>query len=299
MGVLRPVVGIIGGSGIYDLPGLAGVRTERVATPFGEPSDGFLRGRLGDQELVFIPRHGAGHRLNPGEVNYRANLWGLKKLGATRVISLSAVGSMREEIAPGHLVLPDQFIDRTAGRAHTFFDGGVVAHVGVADPVCPQLRAHLESAARAASATVHPRGTYLCIEGPQFSTRAESEVYRSWGADVIGMTNLPEAKLAREAELCYATLALATDYDTWHPGHETVNVEAVIEVLRRNVATAREVVRRAALAGDRLSERSCACGHALDHAVITDPSRIAPAARERVALLLGDRFRAPGAPSSC
>ncbi|GAC1337057.1 MAG: S-methyl-5'-thioadenosine phosphorylase [Myxococcales bacterium] len=295
----RPVIGVIGGSGVYDLPGLAAVRRERVATPFGEPSDAFVVGTLGAQELVFIPRHGSGHRLGPGEVNYRANLWGLKKLGATRVISLSAVGSLREEIAPGHLVLPDQFIDRTVARRRTFFDDGVVAHVGVANPVCPQLHAHVAAAAVGAGATVHSRGTYVCIEGPQFSTRAESEVYRAQGADVIGMTNLPEAKLAREAELCYATLALATDYDTWHPGHDAVNVEAVIAVLRQNVALAREVVRAAAASGEELAERTCACGHALDHAVITDPALIPAAARARLALLLGDRFPAPAPAAPC
>jgi 5'-methylthioadenosine phosphorylase len=293
MALLRPVIGVIGGSGIYDLPDLSDVRRESLATPFGAPSDAFLSGRLGEQELVFISRHGAGHRLGPGEVNYRANLWGLKKLGATRVISLSAVGSMREEIAPGHLVLPDQFIDRTFARKSTFFEDGVVAHVGVANPVCPQLHAHLRSAALSTGATLHAKGTYLCIEGPQFSTRAESEVYRGLGADVIGMTNLPEAKLAREAELCYATLALATDYDTWHPGHESVSVEAVIEVLRKNVSAAREVVLAAAIAGDRLAQRTCACAHALDFAVVTAPALIPRAARERLALLLGDRFQAP------
>jgi 5'-methylthioadenosine phosphorylase len=293
MTLARALIGVIGGSGIYDLPGLSDVRRESLATPFGAPSDAFLSGRLGEQELVFISRHGAGHRLGPSEVNYRANLWGLKKLGATRVISLSAVGSMREEIAPGHLVLPDQFIDRTVSRKNTFFEDGVVAHVGVANPICPQLHAHLEAAALSAGATVHRKGTYLCIEGPQFSTRAESEMYRAFRADVIGMTNLPEAKLAREAELCYATLALATDYDTWHPGHEAVSVEAVIEVLRKNVSTAREVVRLAAIEGDRLAERTCTCSHALDHAVITAPALIPRAARERLALLLGNRFQAP------
>jgi 5'-methylthioadenosine phosphorylase len=289
----RPLIGVIGGSGIYDLPGLSDVLRESLATPFGAPSDAFLSGRLGQQELVFIARHGAGHRLGPSEVNYRANLWGLKKLGATRVISLSAVGSLREEIAPGHLVLPDQFIDRTFARKNTFFEDGVVAHVGMANPICPQLHAHLESAALATGATVHRKGTYLCIEGPQFSTRAESEMYRAFRADVIGMTNLPEARLAREAELCYATLALATDYDTWHPGHEAVSVETVIEVLRKNVSTARDVVRAAAMEGDQLAERTCTCAHALDHAVITAPALIPRAARDRLALLLGDRFQAP------
>jgi 5'-methylthioadenosine phosphorylase len=289
--VARPILGIVGGSGIYDLPGLDGARRETLSTPFGDPSGAFLLGRLGEQELVFIPRHGEGHRFTPGEVNYRANLWGLKKLGCTRVISLSAVGSLREDVAPGQILLPDQFIDRTVGRKQTFFEDGIVAHVAFADPVCPELRAHLQSAAREASATAHPRGTYLCIEGPQFSSRAESELYRSWKADVIGMTNLPEAKLAREAELCYATVALVTDYDCWHPVHEAVSVETVVATLRKNVETARALLRAAALAGDRLSERRCACGHALDHAVLTAPARISAAARARVSLLLGDRCK--------
>jgi 5'-methylthioadenosine phosphorylase len=289
--VARPVLGIVGGSGIYDLPGLEGSRREILSTPFGEPSGAFLLGRLGEQELVFIARHGEGHRFAPGEVNYRANLWGLKKLGCSRVISLSAVGSLREDVAPGQIVLPDQFIDRTVGRKQTFFEDGIVAHVGFADPVCPELRAHLQAAARDASATAHPRGTYLCIEGPQFSSRAESELYRSWRADVIGMTNLPEAKLAREAELCYATVALVTDYDCWHPAHEAVSVEMVVATLRQNVETARALLRAAALAGDRLSERGCACGHALDHAVLTAPAHISAAARARVSLLLGDRCK--------
>ena len=287
----RAVLGVIGGSGLYDLPGLSGVRREKVATPFGEPSDPVLIGALGDQEIAFLSRHGAGHRLTPTEVNVRANLWALKKLGVDRVISVSAVGSMKEEIAPGHLVLPGQYIDRTFARPKTFFEGGIVAHVAFADPVCPQLHKHLEGACFAAGAKVHASGTYLCIEGPQFSTRAESELYRTWPIDVIGMTAMPEAKLAREAELCYATLALATDYDCWHDDHDAVTVQQVVETIHRNVATAREVVRNAALGLGRLGARSCRCGHALDSAVMTAPAQIPAAARERVALLLGDRFR--------
>jgi 5'-methylthioadenosine phosphorylase len=216
----------------------------------------------------------------------------LKKAGATHLVSVSAVGSMKEEIVPGHLVLPTQYIDRTVERARTFFGDGVVAHVAFSDPVCPQLHGHLKTACAAAGATVHPRGTYVCIEGPQFSTRAESELYRSWKVDVIGMTALPEARLAREAELCYATVALATDYDCWHPGHDAVTVAQVIQTMQRNIATSREVIRNAALTLDRIRERACACGHALDAAVMTAPSRIPPAARERLALLLGDRFHA-------
>ncbi len=284
------MLGIIGGSGLYDLPGLTGVRREKARTPFGDPSDAILIGRLGDEEIAFVARHGEGHRLSPTEVPYRANLHALKQLGASRVVSVSAVGSMKEEIAPGHLVLPRQYVDRTVSRPRTFFGDGVVAHVAFSDPVCPQLHRLLEEACRTAGATVHARGTYLCIEGPQFSSRAESELYRSWNVDVIGMTAMPEAKLAREAELCYATIALATDYDCWHPGHDAVTVAQVVETMHRNVAAAREVLRNAVLGLGRIRERTCPCGHALDGAVITAPGRIPKAARERLALLLGNRY---------
>ena len=285
------ILGLIGGSGLYDLPGLAAVRREQVRTPFGDPSDAVALGRIGEQEIAFIARHGAGHRFSPTEINSRANLHALKQLGATRVIGVSAVGSMKEEIAPGHLVLPTQYLDRTVARPRSFFGDGVVAHVAFADPVCPQLHEHLRGACLAAGATVHSGGTYLCIEGPQFSTRAESRLFRSWGVDVIGMTALPEARLAREAELCYATLALATDYDCWREGRQAVTAAEVVETMHRNLATAREVIKNAALAMGRIGARSCACGHALDAAVMTAPARIPPAARERLALLLGDRFR--------
>ncbi len=278
---------MIGGSGLYDLPGLSGVRRERVSTPFGEPSDEYLVGKLGEQELVFLPRHGNGHRLSPTEVNSRANVHGMKQLGVTRLISVSAVGSMREEIAPGELVLVDQFIDRTVARPRSFFGGGVVAHVAFADPVCPQLHAHLRAAALATGANAHEEGTYLCIEGPQFSTRAESLLYRSWGVDVIGMTAMPEARLAREAQICYATLALATDYDTWYEGHAAVTVQQVIETMRRNVSAAREVVRAAAQNGAALAERTCDCGRALEHAVMTAREAIPAEALRRLKLLLG------------
>jgi 5'-methylthioadenosine phosphorylase len=267
------------------------VRRQRLTTPFGDPSDQVVTGSLGEQEIAFVSRHGAGHRLSPSEIPYRANLHALKQLGVTRVISVSAVGSMKEEIAPGHLVLPAQYIDRTVARPRTFFEQGIVAHVAFADPVCPQLHEHLKGACFAAGATAHAGGTYLCIEGPQFSTRAESELYRSWKVDVIGMTAMPEAKLAREAELCYATLALATDYDCWYAGHESVTVAQVIETMRKNVTMAREVIRNAALGLNRLRDGGCNCGHALDSAVMTAPQQIPPAARERLALLLGDRFR--------
>lgn len=287
----RAVLGVIGGSGLYHLPGLLGVRREKLSTPFGDPSDEVVVGRLGDEEIAFLPRHGAGHRFTPTEVPYRANLHALKQLGVTRLISVSAVGSMKEEIEPGHLVLPTQYLDRTFARPKTFFGDGVVAHVAFADPVCPQLHQHMQAACFAAGAKVHAGGTYLCIEGPQFSTRAESELYRSWKISVIGMTALPEAKLAREAELCYATLALATDYDCWHKGHESVTVAQVVETINKNVALAQEVIRGAALALGRLGQRSCGCGHALDSAVMTAPAQIPPAARERLSLFLGDRFK--------
>jgi 5'-methylthioadenosine phosphorylase len=287
----RAVLGIIGGSGLYDLPGLSALSRDEVDTPFGAPSDAIVTGRLGDEDVAFLARHGAGHRLLPSEIPYRANIYALKQIGVTRVVSVSAVGSMVEQIAPGNLVLPLQYIDRTVARRNTFFGEGVVAHVAFADPVCPQLHEYLQAACFAAGATLHPLGTYLCIEGPQFSTRAESELYRSWSVEVIGMTALPEAKLAREAELCYATLALATDYDAWHPGHEAVTVSQVVETMRKNVATAREVIRNAILGFDRIRERTCSCGHALDSAVMTAPAQISSPARQRLALLLRDRFK--------
>ena len=289
--VSRSILGLLGGSGLYDLPGLTSVRRETLRTPFGDPSDEFVLGTLAGQDLVFLPRHGKGHRYSPSEINYRANIHGMKQLGVTRLVSVSAVGSMREEIAPGHLVLPRQFIDRTTERRKSFFGDGVVAHVAFADPVCPQLHEHLKAACFAAGATVHPGGTYLCIEGPHFSTRAESELYRSWKVDVIGMTGVPEAKLAREAEICFASVALATDYDCWHDSHESVSVAQVVATMEKNVAIAREVVRSAALGLDRLLAHTCSCAHALDHAVMTAPAHIPPAARERLKALLGDRYR--------
>jgi len=286
-GVARPILGVIGGSGLYDLPGLTGVRREKLSTPFGEPSDDYLLGKLGEQEMVFLPRHGKGHRLSPTEVNSRANVYGMKQLGVTRLISVSAVGSMREEIAPGELVLVDQFIDRTVARPRSFFGGGVVAHVAFSDPVCPQLHAHLREAALATGANLHEDGTYVCIEGPQFSTRAESLLYRSWGVDVIGMTAMPEVRLAREAQICYATLALATDYDCWYEGHAAVTVQQVIETMQRNVSAARDLVRVAAQNGGALAKRTCACGRALEHAVMTAREAMPAEARERLRLLLG------------
>ncbi len=268
----RAVLGVIGGSGLYDLPGLLGVRREKVTTPFGDPSDEIVVGQLGDQKIAFLPRHGLGHRFTPSEVPYRANLHALKQLGVTRLVSVSAVGSMKEEIEPGHLVLPTQFIDRTFARPKTFFGDGVVAHVAFADPVCPHFHQHMLGACFAAGAKVHGGGTYLCIEGPQFSTRAESTLYRSWGVDVIGMTNATEARLAREAELCYSTVALSTDYDCWHEAEEDVSVESVVGRLNAGTAKARRII-RAAL--DLLDQAGpCRCHDALASAFLTAPDRV-------------------------
>jgi 5'-methylthioadenosine phosphorylase len=286
----EPTLGVIGGSGLYDMDGLTDMRWTRVRTPFGDPSDAFCVGRFGDRRVIFLPRHGRGHRLTPSELNYRANIWGLKRLGAQAVISVSAVGSMREDVRPLDLVIPDQFFDHTRRRVSTFFGDGVVGHVGMANPVCADLGDVLEAAGREAGATVHRGGTYICIEGPQFSTRGESEVYRRWGMTVIGMTNMPEAKLAREAELCYATVALVTDYDVWHPEHDAVTVEAVIANLVKNVATARDLLRRAiprVKGGCRTG-----CGEALRSAIITPPQNIPPRTRQRLALLM-DRHLGP------
>src|ERR671919_2019927 len=239
----RSIVGVIGGSGLYQMKGLERIREVAVGTPFGKPSDKFVKGILAGAEVVFLPRHGKGHRYLPTEINFRANIFGMKKLGVERIISISAVGSLREEIAPGHIVIPDQFIDRTSQRPSTFFGKGIVAHASLADPFCKDLSTRLADAATQEGATVHKGGTYVCMEGPQFSTRAESRLYRSWGADVIGMTNLQEAKLAREAEICFATLALVTDYDCWHPGHEAVSIDTVVEYLNKNVRNAQIILR--------------------------------------------------------
>jgi 5'-methylthioadenosine phosphorylase len=287
-------VGIIGGSGLYDFPGLEKTRELRLRTPFGHPSAPYRLGVLEGRRVAFLARHGIGHRLLPSEINFRANVHGFRQLGVSRLVSASAVGSMKPEIEPLHLVVPDQMVDRTVSRPATFFGDGVVAHVALADPFCADLRQALSGAARRTGARTHEGGTYLCIEGPQFSTRAESRLYRSWGVDVIGMTNLPEARLAREAELCYATLALVTDYDCWHESGEDVTVEAVLSNLRRNAETAvralRETVR------ELPAERRCACGSALSTALITQPP-FPPAARRRLGLLLG-RFLEPGPRSS-
>ncbi len=265
-------VGVIGGSGLYEMEGLSEVEEIAVETPFGEPSDLIISGMLGDTRMLFIPRHGRGHRFTPSEVPYRANIWALKKLGAQWCISLSAVGSLREEIVPGHVVIIDQFIDRTKNRPSTFFGEGIVGHVPFGQPISPVLAGVLEKASREAGATVHVGGTYVCMEGPAFSTRAESFLYRSWDASVIGMTNLPEAKLAREAEIAYATIALATDYDCWHEGHDDVSVDAVVAIVKKNVALAKRIV--AIAAGQVPSEPDPLVEGASRFAVMTAPDRI-------------------------
>jgi 5'-methylthioadenosine phosphorylase len=277
-------IGVIGGSGLYEIEGLEDVRRVRVETPFGAPSDEYVTGMLNGVRMVFLPRHGRGHLLLPSEVNYRANIYGMKKLGVERIISVSAVGSLKEAIAPGHIVIPDQFIDRTKGiRKDTFFGDGIVAHVGFADPVCHPLSDILYSAAREAGATVHKGGTYICMEGPAFSTRAESFMYLGLGASVIGMTNLTEAKLAREAEICYGIIALSTDYDCWHDSHEDVTVEAVIQIIKQNVAMAKEIIRQAvAKIG---AERDCTCGNALQYAIISDKSAISAETKSRLDII--------------
>jgi 5'-methylthioadenosine phosphorylase len=278
------VLGVVGGSGIYDLPGLQNITTEEVATPYGAPSAGIRKGTLGDTTLLFLPRHGAQHQYPPHQINYRANICALKMLGATHVVSLSAVGSMREEIAPGHVVVVDQYIDLTKLRASTFFEDGVVGHVAFGDPVCPQLAAALARASSAVGAHVHRQGTYVCMEGPQFSTRAESRLYRQWGVSVIGMTAMPEAKLAREAELPYATLALATDYDCWHEAEGDVNVEVILSVLKQNADLARRTVAELA-AHLPPPERSPAHG-ASKNALLTPRHALAPAVATRLSWLL-------------
>jgi len=279
-------IGVIGGSGLYEIEGLTDIKEVRLDTPFGDPSDVFITGILDGVKMVFLPRHGRGHRYLPSEVPYRANIYGMKMLGVQRIISVSAVGSMKEEIVPGHIVIPDQFFDRTQGkRASTFFGQGVTGHVQFADPVCPELVGVLYEAGQRAGATVHKGGTYICIEGPNFSTRAESTIYRSWGVDIIGMTNIPEARLAREAEICYGTVALATDYDCWHDGHDDVTVEAVLEIIRQNVAMARNIIKHAA---EALSAGpQCGCGESLKYAIMTDRTLIPKQTRRDLEPILG------------
>ncbi|MCL4473975.1 MAG: S-methyl-5'-thioadenosine phosphorylase [Actinobacteria bacterium] len=276
-------IGVIGGSGFYEL--LSNPREEKVSTPFGDPSDVITIGEIAGREVCFLPRHGRGHRILPTDLPFQANILAMKQLGVEWIISSSAVGSMKEEIKPGDMVIPDQFIDRTRQRRSTFFGDGCVAHISFADPVCGALTRVVAEAARAAGATVHEGGTYVCMEGPQFSTRAESLVYRSWGVDVIGMTNLQEAKLAREAEICYATVALATDYDCWYEGEEDVTIQQVIETVGKNVAMAKKIVEESV---PRIPEtRGCGCASAMQYGVMTAPEAIPAATKEKLKDIIG------------
>lgn len=270
----RVAIGVIGGSGLYEIEGLTNIRSVKVVTPFGRPSDDYIVGTLHGIRIAFLPRHGRGHRIMPTDINYRANIYGMKKLGVERIISVSAVGSMKEEIKPGDIVVPDQFYDHTKHRRSTFFGNGIVAHVGMADPVCAGLCSVLIEAGNKVGATVHRGGTYLCMEGPQFSTRAESMTYREWNVDVIGMTNATEAKLAREAEICYSTIALATDYDCWHHSEEAVTVEAVLAVMKHNIETSKAMIRQAVQMLPQT--RACGCGEALRNTIMT-PAKLIPA----------------------
>ncbi len=280
---LAATIGVIGGSGLYQIESLRQLREVRLRTPFGAPSDAYLVGELSGIRVAFLARHGRGHRLMPSEINYRANLFGLKLLGVRQVISISAVGSMKESRHPGEVVIPDQFIDLTRHRASTFLGHGVVGHVGFGDPVCAELATRLEEAGRRIGATVHRGGTYLCMEGPQFSTRAESNLYRSWGVDVIGMTNATEAKLAREAQLCYATVALITDYDCWHQTAEPVTVEAILHLLHHNAELAKRLIAEAV---PKVPEvRACPCATALRDAIVTAPGAMTAEAKRRMAVL--------------
>ena len=283
-----PVLGIVGGSGVYDIEGLSNKRWQRVASPFGEASDELLLGELNGQRLVFLPRHGRGHRIPPSEINYRANIDVLKRVGVTDLISVSAVGSLREDLPPGIFVIVDQFIDRTFARQKSFFGTGLVAHVSMAHPVCRRLGDHLEAATRAAGIEAVRGGTYLVMEGPQFSSLAESKLYRSWGCDVIGMTNMPEAKLAREAEICYASVAMVTDFDCWHPDHDHVTVDAIIKVLLANADKARSLVKTVApaLLADTCAP-TCPCRSALQHALITAPEARDPKLVQRLDAVAG------------
>ena len=281
-------IGIIGGSGLYSMPGFEAQREVNIDTPWGWPSDNYVVGTLAGKHVAFLARHGRGHRISPSELNFRANIYGMKSLGVERILSLSAVGSLKEEHHPLEFVIPDQFFDRTRGRVSTFFGDGLVAHISFADPVCPQLAEVVGQAARASGVTAKNGGTYLCMEGPAFSTKAESNVYRSWGMDVIGMTNLQEAKLAREAEICYVTVAMVTDYDCWHAGHAAVTVTDIIANLNKNAENAAKVV--AAAVAAMPAERACKCGSALAHAIITDRALVPESTRKKLDLIIGKYF---------
>jgi 5'-methylthioadenosine phosphorylase len=277
-------IGIIGGSGLYSMPGLTDIKELHQQTPFGEPSDAYVLGNLEGRKVAFLARHGRGHRISPSELNFQANIYGFKQLGVERIISVSAVGSLKEEHKPLEFVIPDQFVDRTRHRVDTFFREGIVAHVGFAEPVCAELAKVVEAACEKANVMGKRGGTYLCMEGPQFSTKAESNLYRSWGMDVIGMTNLQEAKLAREAEICYVTVAMVTDYDCWHPHHDSVTVDQIVAVLMKNAENACKVVRETVAAMP--AGRGCKCGSALAHAILTAPDKIPPATRQKLKLIL-------------
>jgi 5'-methylthioadenosine phosphorylase len=284
----RVQIGIIGGSGLYDMAELTDREERTLTTPFGDPSGPYVVATLRGKRVAFLARHGAGHRLTPSELNYRANIFGMKLLGVEYILSASAVGSLQEQYVPQHLVIPDQFFDRTRGRISTFFGNGLVAHVAFAHPVCGRLAGLAYESCRAVGATAHKGGTYVCMEGPQFSTLAESKLYRTWGMDIIGMTNLQEAKLAREAEICYATIALVTDYDCWHPDHDSVTVDMIIANLVANARTAQQVI---ADAVDRLPyERTCECANALAHAIITRPEAIPDTVKRELAPIIGRYF---------
>jgi len=285
---VKAEIGIIGGSGLYTMPGFAAQQEAAIDTPFGAPSDSFVVGSLAGRQVAFLARHGRGHRLSPSEINFRANIYAMKSLGVERIISLSAVGSLKEEHRPLDFVLPDQFFDRTRGRASTFFGGGLVAHVSFADPICPGLASLLGQACAASGVPAKSGGTYLCMEGPAFSTKAESNVYRSWGMDVIGMTNLTEAKLAREAEICYVTVAMVTDYDCWHPHHDAVTVNEIIANLMKNAENACRVVADAV--GRMPAARACKCGTALAHAIITDRKLVNETTRQKLGILVDKYF---------
>ncbi|HXZ33396.1 MAG TPA: S-methyl-5'-thioadenosine phosphorylase [Terriglobales bacterium] len=278
-------IGIIGGSGLYSMPGLTQVHEVRQSTPFGDPSEAYVLGTLEGRNVAFLARHGRGHLILPTELNFRANIYGFKQLGVERIVSLSAVGSLKEEHKPLEFVIPDQFFDRTRHRVDTFFGDGVVAHVAFADPICPELAKVVETACKKAGVTAKRGGTYLCMEGPQFSTKAESNLYRAWGMDVIGMTNLQEAKLAREAEICYVTVAMVTDYDCWHPHHDSVTVDQVVAVLVKNAENACRVVQQSVAAMP--TKRNCKCNSALAHAIISEREKIPAATREKLKLILG------------
>jgi 5'-methylthioadenosine phosphorylase len=280
-------IGIIGGSGLYAMPGLTNVREERVTTPFGEPSDAFVLGELEGRNVAFLARHGRGHRILPSELNFRANIFAMKMLGVDSILSVSAVGSLKEEHKPTDFVIPDQFIDRTFARASTFFGEGIVAHVAFGDPICAPLANVMKQACDTVGVVGKLGGTYVCMEGPQFSTRAESNLYRSWGADVIGMTNLQEAKLAREAELCYATVAMVTDYDCWREGHDDVTVDQIVAVMHQNADNASKVVRAAVAAMSAGMTKGCACVDALKYAILTDRKAIPEETKQKLSLLIG------------